>query len=74
MDRLEERVERLAGSTPAELLGTIEGLRCALRVVERRVRECEAKQELLSEAVARLESEPTNREGLDTSQVFSRQL
>ena len=51
MDRLEERVEQLAGSTPAELLGTVEGLRCALAVVERRERECEAKQEMLSEAI-----------------------
>ena len=50
--RLEERVDRLAGSTPTELIGTVEGLRCALAVVERRVCECEAKQEILPEAIS----------------------
>ena len=54
---LAERLDRLASSTPAELLGTVEGLRCGLAVVERRVRECEARQQILSEAVSGLHAD-----------------
>ena len=52
MEQLEERVYRLASTTPAELICTLEGLRCALGVVERRVRELEARQEVLAETMS----------------------
>jgi hypothetical protein len=43
MDQLEERVERLAGGPVAELLVTVQGLRCALAVVDRELRDLAAR-------------------------------
>ena len=52
METLELQVSQLASVTPVELLKMVEGLKCTLAVVERRVRELEARQEVLAEMMA----------------------
>ena len=54
LSALERKVDALASQSPAELIAVITGLKCALAILERRVRELEAERQLLADQVARM--------------------
>lgn len=49
---LEKDVQRLAGTTPADLAAKVVGLECALGVAERTIRELASKVEALEQRMA----------------------